>query len=178
MDWRLAGIALGCAGVVAAGAAISSQYFDGPAPVTAAPVPAFMTSAVQAQLPPSWPPANAAIAFPAETLELLNVGTRIATAVREAAERDYAMAHRQQPPGQQQHAPRKQQPKARAEQPRTPETVDVQVRDRYGRIVQSRRVPREGYDEPYGYSQPYGHNQPYGYAPPRPRVLGPFFGEW
>jgi hypothetical protein len=167
MGWRVAGIALGCAGVVAASAAFSSHYFGRGAPAAAAPVPAFMTAALQAPLSPSWPPANAAIAFPAETLELLNVGARIAAAAREAAERDFAMAYRQQ-----QHAVRKQQPKARAEQPRTPETIDIQVRDRFGRVVQSRRVPREGYDEPYG------HNQPYGYAPPRPRMLGPFFGEW
>lgn len=170
MGWRALGISLASAGVFAASAAFSWQYLGPAAPRTAEPPPpAFMTAALQIEPQSTWPHADRPVAFYDEMTALLTWGASIAVAARTpATEPEVAVAdHR--PAAEPKRSARKKQPKAR--EPvyarSEPETVEVQVRDRYGRVVQTRRVICESYDEPTQ-----------AYAPPRQRLFGPFLTDW
>jgi hypothetical protein len=174
MDWRVAGIGLGCAGAIAAGAISWSYVERAPA---GSQVPSFLTGALH-EPGPLWPPAGASIAFHEETTALLTWGAQVSAAVREAA-RVYAMDDAPPPSArEQQRNQRRKQPKARPQPKQArpepappPEVVEVNVRDRFGRIIQSRRVQRESYDGPRAYAPPQA------YAPPSRRFFGPF-GDW
>lgn len=137
-----------------------------------------MTAALQIEPQSAWPHADRPVAFHDEMTALLTWGASIAAMYqRQAMEREVARdvagdSPRAEPAFEPKRAARNKQPKARpapmyARSDSPSETVDVHVRDRHGRIVQSRRVVRESDDEP-----------PQAYAPSRQRLFGPFLTDW
>jgi len=173
MNWRLVAAALGCAGVLGVGAGVASYHVGRNAdPTPEPPEPLFLMTARHIEGRPAWPPPNGSVAFNHEMIALLTMGAEAG-----AAAQAYARAEPEPPRRMSRQERRRAQQEERArlraerehaggdrparEQPRG--TVEIVVRDRWGR-VQVHRVERDDM-------------RPRAYVPAPRRTFGPF-GPW
>jgi hypothetical protein len=177
MDLRFAATIAGCM-LLGAGAAAYHRAHSrpaAPAPLAAVP-PLFMQAATVAPTSTTWPP-NRPVAF---YQEMLALSAAVATAAQPATTPPTVRADAPQIP----QAPQPPQPPqgAGGPPPRGDDTVEIVIRDRFGRPIGVRRVDRRllaggrGYPpprpqygahpyRPYGPYAPYGPYEPYGPYP-------------